>query len=292
MLYDHRLDAFVIAADCGSFTKAARQLHLTPAALIKQVRGLEQETGLTLFERSPRGVQLTAAGRALCEDARFMMRYSRDALGRARRLERGGEGTVRIGVSVLRPAKPVLDRWQAIHAACPDLRIELVPISDNFDYYLETVHHLGDEVDVVASTYAPDLWGGVCNQRRICDVPLLLAVSQKNPLSKRRSLTLADLRGHTVTIRKRGNPHVDAARDALERAGGIDIEDADDYTLATFNECAETGGILQTTGTWDNVHPMLATLPVDWNLTIPYALLYPLNPTPAVQRFVDCFPAG
>lgn len=290
MLYDHRLDAFVAAAECGSFTKAAAVLHITPAALIKQVGALERETRLVLFDRSPRGAALTPAGEALYEDARFMMRYSTDALRRARQRSGAAEGLVRLGVSVLRPGKPVLDRWQDIHAACPDLRIELVPISDDFDFYLETIRRLGEEVDVVASTYAPDLWGGVCRMKRIADMPMLLAVSRKNPLAQKERLALSDLRGQTVTIRRRGNAYVDAVRDALEDAG-VGTEDADDYTLATFNECAERGGILQTTGAWDKVHPMIATLPVDWDLTIPYALLYPLDPSDAVQRFVDCFPA-
>lgn len=291
MLYDHRLDAFITAAECGSFTKAATQLHLSPTALLKQIRTLEAECGFELFDRTPRGVTPTPAGETLLEDARFLVRYSGDALTRARKRTGAADNLVRLGVSVLRPGNIVLDRWNEIHAADPELRIELVPISDHFNFYLETIRHLGQEVDVVASTYAPDLWGGVCQMQHIADVPILLAVSHKNPLSEKRHITLDDLRGQTVTIRHRGNVHVDAARDALEAHGGINIKDADDYTLATFNEVAESGGILQTTGSWENVHPMLVPVTVDWDLTIPFALLYPLDPSEAVQRFLRCFPS-
>jgi LysR family glycine cleavage system transcriptional activator len=59
------LRAFEAAARHLSLTRAAVELHVTPAALSHQIRGLEQLLGLTLFERRPRGIELTDAGRAL-----------------------------------------------------------------------------------------------------------------------------------------------------------------------------------------------------------------------------------
>ena len=65
MLYDPHLDIFLKAAEAGSFSKAASEMFITPSAVIKQINLFEKDLGVKLFERSARGLQLTAAGRSL-----------------------------------------------------------------------------------------------------------------------------------------------------------------------------------------------------------------------------------
>src|SRR5258708_8855854 len=60
--YLNGIKAFEAAARGGGFTAAARELHVTPAAVSRMVRLLEQRLGLTLFERRPNGLALTPAG--------------------------------------------------------------------------------------------------------------------------------------------------------------------------------------------------------------------------------------
>jgi LysR family glycine cleavage system transcriptional activator len=59
------LRIFVVAARHLSFTHAAAELHLTQSAISHRIRSLEEELGLTLFQRLTRRLELTAAGRAL-----------------------------------------------------------------------------------------------------------------------------------------------------------------------------------------------------------------------------------
>lgn len=58
------LNAFVVAARQGSFSKAAEELHVTPAAVSQQIRVLEDLLGVQLFHRLHRGLTLTDSGRA------------------------------------------------------------------------------------------------------------------------------------------------------------------------------------------------------------------------------------
>src|SRR5215216_2386599 len=63
--------SYVLAvADAGSFTEAARRLHVAQPSLSQQIRALEEELGGRLLERPPRPVRLTAAGRAFVAEAR------------------------------------------------------------------------------------------------------------------------------------------------------------------------------------------------------------------------------
>ena len=64
------LRAFEAAARHGSFSSAADELHLTPAAVSQQIRLLEQKIGVTLFRRLPRGVALTDHGQAYAQPIR------------------------------------------------------------------------------------------------------------------------------------------------------------------------------------------------------------------------------
>jgi DNA-binding transcriptional LysR family regulator len=65
-----QLRALVIVSDAGSVTKAARLLHVAQPAVSRYIRSLEEELGVPLFERTPQGMTLTAAGEVLTERAR------------------------------------------------------------------------------------------------------------------------------------------------------------------------------------------------------------------------------
>ncbi|GGL60775.1 LysR family transcriptional regulator [Streptomyces fumigatiscleroticus] len=83
-------------AERGTFTAAARTLGYTQSAISRQVAGLEQATGVRLFDRRPGGVRLTTAGRALLHHAVTAL----DALEAADRELRGAQdetGRVRLG---------------------------------------------------------------------------------------------------------------------------------------------------------------------------------------------------
>lgn len=72
------------------------------------------------------------------------------------------------------------------------------------------------------------------------------------------------------------------SRPGAGRSGGhpqIHIEDTPQfYDMEVFNRSVQTRHLLMSLDCWTEVHPSLVTLPVDWNFTIPYGLLYQLRP--------------
>ena len=58
-MYNHQLETFIRVADAGSFNKAAEESYITPTAIIKQIKLLEDSLGVKLFERTRRGLTLT-----------------------------------------------------------------------------------------------------------------------------------------------------------------------------------------------------------------------------------------
>src|SRR6201987_1457083 len=90
---------FVAIAEERSFTRAAERLWVAQPGLSTQIRRLEAELGVQLFERHARGVDLTDAGELFLERARFVLAAADTAAATGRDLEAGLVGTVRLGVA-------------------------------------------------------------------------------------------------------------------------------------------------------------------------------------------------
>jgi DNA-binding transcriptional LysR family regulator len=110
---------FVAIAEERSFTRAAERLWVAQPGLSTQIRRLEAELGVQLFDRHTRGVDLTAAGELFLERARLTLAAADAAGATGRDLEAGASGTLRLGIATegrCRQASPLLQRFAAERA--------------------------------------------------------------------------------------------------------------------------------------------------------------------------------
>lgn len=91
-----QLEYFVAVAEVGSISKAATQLYVAQPSLSYQISTLEGELGGKLFDRLPRGIQLTAAGRAFLVEARKILAAAGRAQGIVRAVSEGNLGELRL----------------------------------------------------------------------------------------------------------------------------------------------------------------------------------------------------
>src|SRR5439155_24661686 len=96
----YQLRGFAAVAECGHLTRAAERLHLSQPALSAQIKALEDELGVHLFERGPSGMALTAAGKRLLPEATKVLADAASLHGKARPME--GEVAWRVRVVPLR----------------------------------------------------------------------------------------------------------------------------------------------------------------------------------------------
>lgn len=289
-MYNPQLETFIRVADAGSFNKAAEELYITPPAVIKQISALENSLDLKLFDRTHRGLTLTEAGKSIYKDAKYIISYSDSAIIRAKNAAQEGEHIIRIGTSPMTPGQFLLELWPKIHELCPDIKFKLVPYENTPENAREILRNLGQNIDIVAGAFDPKdkaLWG--CDALELSRQPVQCAVSMYHPLAQKERLTVEDLHGENfLLIRRDWNQYLDQLRDDLwQNHPEIKIVDFDFFSINVFNQCENSEDVMMTIEYWKNVHPLLKTIPVDWNYTIPFGLLHSPTPSETVQRFLN-----
>lgn len=289
-MYNPQLETFLRVADAGSFNKAAEEMFITPPAVIKQISSLESSLDLKLFIRSPRGLKLTKAGESLYRDAQYVIQYCKDSVVRAKNAAEEGDKVIRIGTSPMTPGQFLLDLWPSLHEHCPDIKFQLVPYENTPENAREILRNLGQNIDIVAGPFdqrALELWQ--CSALELSREPIRCAMSVYHPLAAKDRLTVEDLHGENVLMIRRGwNRYLDQMRGELwQDHPQIRIVDFDFFSIQVFNQCENSKDMMMTIDNWRNVHPLLKTLPVDWDCTIPFGLLHAPRPTATVKRFLS-----
>lgn len=289
-MYNPQLETFLCAAEAGSFNKAAEQLFITPTAVIKQINLLESNLQVQLFERTHRGLRLTAAGQSLAKDAKYIIQYCRDSVTRAQNTMQTNSSLIRIGVSPITPAQIMLELWPKIRTICPDLKFQLVPYVNTVENAREILANLGQNIDVVAGIFDDTMLNlRQCAGLEIQREPLCCAVSLHHPLAEKSRLNIRDLYGERLLLMHRGWSHyVDRLRDDLwKNHHQVQIVDFDFYDVSIFNHCENSSDVLLAISSWANVHPLLKIIPVDWEHSIPYGLLHSPKPSATIRRFLS-----
>lgn len=289
-MYNPLLDTFLAVADCGSFTKAADKLFVTPTAVMKKMNVLEAHLNLKLIDRTPAGVDLTPAGKVIYRDAKFIMDYSKKSVAAANAATLDYDTTFCVGTSLLNPAKPFMDLWYKINQSFPDYKLHLVPFEDNHDGILSEIKKLGEKFDFLIGVCDSKAWLSICSFLPLGRYKKMVAVSRDHRLAEKKQINIEDLHGETLMMVGRGDSGVnDFIRNDLEKNHPqIHIEDTPQfYDLSVFNRCAESGNILLTIECWQDVHPGLISIPVNWDYSIPYGLLYSTNADKDVLKLVE-----
>lgn len=289
-MYNHMLDTFIAVADCGSFTKASQRLYISPTAVMKQMNTLESHLGLKLIERMSAGIRLTDVGAAIYRDAKFMIDYSKKSIESAKAVQCAKDTVFCVGTSLLNPAKPFMDIWYRVNKDFPEYKLHLVPFEDNHEGILSEIEKLGKKFDFLIGVCDSKAWLSRCNFLPLGRYKKMIAVSREHRLADKKIIDIKDLYGETLMMVKQGDSGVnDFIRNNLQRYHPkIHIEDTPQfYDLSVFNLCAETGKVLLTIECWQEVHPGLVSIPVNWDYSIPYGLLYSFDAPEDVLRFVE-----
>ncbi len=121
------LRSFVAIAEEGHLTRASERLFTSQPAISAQIKALEEELGVTLFDRTPRGMSLTPQGERLLDRARRILEDSEDLLRQARQLRGEVLGCLRIGLNTDARYLRVAELHALLRERHPRLELQFLP---------------------------------------------------------------------------------------------------------------------------------------------------------------------
>jgi DNA-binding transcriptional LysR family regulator len=180
---------FVVVGEEQHYGRASRRLRVAQPALSRQIQDLEEEVGFKLFDRLPRGVKLSVAGRLFLEDARRILQAVSEATARAAHVARGQSGTLRVGFTENASWHGVVpDSFRLFREQQPDAELQLQPAAS-----LEQLDAIrSGRLDAGFANFIPKA-DPELDQLAVAVHHLELAVPKRHPLTKLKKLRLRDL---------------------------------------------------------------------------------------------------
>ena len=289
-MYSRELTTFISVAEQGSFLKASKELYITAASVMNQINKLEASVGVKLIERTSQGTQLTAAGRSFYKDAKKIIKQSEQAIARTRQIAKNEKQVIRIGTSILRPCKMLVDLWSELDDGTLPVTIRIVPFDDNPASMEKMLETIGKEIDCFVGPCDSLTWKEKYNILVLKQGECCIAVPRKHRLAKKEKLQWSDLDGENLMLVKRGDsPELNRLRDEIEtKHPDINILDISHfYDTNVFNECEQTVYIMETLDIWKDVHPSIVTIPMEWEYKTYYGIVYAKQPSEPMQAFIN-----
>lgn len=191
-----QLRAFHYVAISGGFSRAAEALFLTQPAISDQVRKLEEEYDVLLFNRHKKQVTLTRFGEQLLEITHRMFDTEQQALDLLSESRALRSGTLRIVADAAHHLLHILGKFREKY---PGIQVTI---------------RSGNTESVIASLFAYDADIGVLGEipegrefdmLRLNSTPIIAFVAKKHPLASAKTLSFADLVAHPLVMRERGS---------------------------------------------------------------------------------------
>jgi aminoethylphosphonate catabolism LysR family transcriptional regulator len=228
-----QLRAFHYVAICGGFSRAAEALCLTQPAISDQVRKLEEEYDVILFNRHKKQVSLTRPGQQLLEITRRMFEVEKQALellseSRALRAE-----SLRVVADSAHHMLHILGRFRERYPG-----VAMVVSSGNSEEVIAKLYDYEAEVGILGEM--PE--GRDFETIKLSSTPLIAFTNQDHPLSRRKTITLAELAQEMLVLRERGSKTRQSI-EAAARSRGLTLQTAIEAEgREAVREIVATGG--------------------------------------------------
>jgi DNA-binding transcriptional LysR family regulator len=182
-----QLRCFVAVAEELHFGRAAERLHMAQPPLSQQIRRLERELEVRLFDRNNRSVALTSAGTALFAEAKPILESVAQAVTATVRASRGELGKLGIGFGFSATYTVLPQMVSRFRKRFPEVQVDLYEMT--IDQQLEAFARGDIQVGVIR----PPLDNSSIATKTILVEPLVLAMPKDHPLSKAKSIRLEAL---------------------------------------------------------------------------------------------------
>ena len=281
---------FVAVGEDQHYGRASRRLGVAQPALSRQIQDLEEEIGVKLFDRMPRGVKLSAAGELFLEDARRILQDVGGATARAARVARGQSGTLRVGFAENVSWHGVApNSFRRFREQQPDVDLQLQPAGS-----LEQLEAIrSGRLDAGFANFMPKIDADL-DQLIVGWQQVELALPKRNPLTRLKKLRLRDLTDAPfIWFPRRASPaFYDRLMHECYRGGlkspRIVQEGPNEATILSLVSTGLGVGWVLGSARWRCPQTVAVWPVVDLNIPVSLALAWRRdNTSPLLARFID-----
>jgi DNA-binding transcriptional LysR family regulator len=184
----------ILAAEQGSFRRAAEFANLSPTTISRRIESLEQRVGVLLFERNRQGARLTAAGKHFIRDAEVAVNQLTRAIQQSRLVHRGELGELHIGITTSIGDGSLGELIRSYRVLYPQMKLKLEELSCES----AGAKVLSGRLDI-AILPRGDRFDG-CEHLYLWDEDVVVAVSKRHRLASSDAVTWEDLRDETFLV--------------------------------------------------------------------------------------------
>lgn len=186
-----QLQFFAAVAEAGSVTGAARALSISQSSVTEAIRALEEDLGVTLFDRQARGLEITHNGQSFLRHARQILSDVSTARATFRTTAESVEGRLSLGVTSLVAGYALSDILTRYRRAHP--KIELNVIEDTGEYLQHLL--IGGELDVAVMVTSAVRDRVALHIETLLVSPYRLWLPLGHPLADQEAIALDELAG-------------------------------------------------------------------------------------------------
>ena len=203
---------FVAVAEALNFTKASARLRVAQPALSRQMTDLEDEIGVDLMKRSPRGVTLTAEGKLFLDEVRELLKRADESVEKVRALARGEYGELHVGYAPSPTVEILPPALAAFQKTVPRVKVILHDLAS--DELIDGLQNGTLEFAIIVQP-AGDQAGGI-QFEVLRTYPLCVAMAAVHPFARMKSIPLEKLAAEPlVVLRRKEYPESDGYLDRL-----------------------------------------------------------------------------
>ncbi|MEU8818959.1 LysR family transcriptional regulator [Actinoplanes sp. NPDC048796] len=212
------LRSFLAVAAEGHFGRASQRLRLAQPALSRQIQQLERQLGVLLFDRTPAGATLTAAGRAVVPEAERALAQNERVVRTARAAAVAGSRSITVAAPLPSPPGGLLaEAIRRLKTARPEVRVVVVDVDDD----KQSAALAAGTIDAALSWGPPD--SAEVRGEVLADEPSVAAVAAGHPYAERDLIPLGALAGDPLLFPVRERAHCWAKLDAAARAALVEL---------------------------------------------------------------------
>ncbi|MFT4112888.1 LysR family transcriptional regulator [Silvibacterium sp.] len=190
---------FTVVAETGGFGRAARMLHVAQSAISEQIRDLERELGVSLFNRENRRVRLTHEGEQFLEDARTVLDAANRAVTNMQRSQRGELGKLTVGFFVGGMGPFFSSIIREFRRVYPGIQVSLVEMAPGMQYQALQA----GSIDVSFTRALPAIHASQLRSEPLRNEPFYAVLLRTHPLARKKTISIRELSEETFVLNDR-----------------------------------------------------------------------------------------